>query len=291
MLKMVMFSQKREYVSHLILSVSLAILLGLLLPTMTLANPPDSEGAGTCVKCHEQETDAWRDSPHAKAVSATDQAVGAGCESCHGSYTVNHPKDGLMRLNIDSSICEDCHSSTFSQWEDTKHADAGVQCIGCHLSHSQKFRLSDEKLCVSCHRDQIEEAFHVAHATDNILCTDCHVSSTPQKLGSAPDAANFAPNHDFANVASEPCVECHRQSINAQSHLVSGISWENNQELLAERDRASNLAAKLETTQQENKSLESMVPISLGLGMGIGVMLGVILVLVIGYVNQRRATG
>lgn len=288
MLKAVTFSQKRRLIKHLILSAGLVILLGLVFPGTTLADPPDPESAETCAECHEEETDAWRDSPHA---TVEDPAGGVVCESCHGSYAENHPEEGLMRLNIDSTICEDCHASTFSQWEDTKHADAGVQCIGCHLSHSQRFRLSDEKLCVSCHRDQIEEAFHVAHATNSVLCTDCHLAASPQEMASASGDMISAPNHDFIDVASAPCVECHSESINVDSRSVTNIGWESGEELLAETKRVPELEAKLETTQQENKSLETMVPVSLGLGMGVGVMLGVILVLVIGYVNQRRSTG
>ncbi len=291
MLKAVTLSPKRRRINDLILSVSLVILLGFLFPAITLADPPDAEGPGTCAKCHEEETDTWLNSPHAKVTSAEEGIPGATCVSCHGSYAKNHPKDGLMRLSIDSSVCEDCHASTFTQWEDTKHAEAGVQCIGCHLSHSQAFRVSEEKLCVSCHRDQIEEGFHDSHATNSVPCVDCHVSPTSQETALASNNLILAPSHDFTDVTSEACVECHRQNINLEVRPVTNVGWEGNKVLLAESDPVPKLVANLETTQQENEWLESLAPMALGLGMGIGIMLGIILMLVIGYIDQRRATG
>ena len=46
------------------------------------------------------------------------------------------------------------------------------------------------------------------------------------------------------------------------------------------------IIAKLETTEQTNKSLMTMAPVSLGLGIGIGGMLGIVFVLVLCYINQ-----
>jgi formate-dependent nitrite reductase cytochrome c552 subunit len=74
-------------------------------------------------------------------------------EDCHGPYVEDHPKTGTMQLTVDSAICETCHTTTFDQWAGSLHAQSGVQCIGCHLSHSQTFRLTDEALCGTCPHD------------------------------------------------------------------------------------------------------------------------------------------
>ena len=108
----------------LVLASCLVLLLSLLLPTALWAAPPIPAGAEKCAKCHTQETDAWQNSPHAKA-----GMPGATCEGCHGPYVEGHPEAGTMQLTVDSSICQDCHNSTYAQWQNSTHAQAGVQCI------------------------------------------------------------------------------------------------------------------------------------------------------------------
>lgn len=293
MLKAVTYSQKRGLINQLILSVSLVVLLGLIFPATTLADPPDPESADTCAKCHEEETDAWRDSPHAKATSAKDRTPGATCESCHGSYAENHPGQDLMQLSVNSSVCQDCHSSTFDQWEHSQHGQAGVQCISCHLSHSQHFRLTDEAMCSSCHEEDLEDFFHTAHNTSEVPCTDCHVSSMiPQGVAVASteqsSGPSAVPSHDFADVSSASCVGCHRHNVRDEPSSYTNVDWVAKSRLIAQAHRVPELASELETTQQSNKSLQTLVPVSLGLGIGIGGMLGIVAMLVLGYVSRRR---
>ncbi|HEX9926148.1 MAG TPA: multiheme c-type cytochrome [Anaerolineae bacterium] len=168
---------------RLISIASLALLLGLGLPSLTLADPPQPAGVDKCAKCHEDETEAWQNSVHAKSVTVDDGLPGATCEVCHGQYTSDHPKNDPMTLTVDSSICADCHASTFAQWEDSRHAQAGVQCIGCHMSHSQALRLTDEALCAACHHDQTRDDFHAAHTIAEATCTDCHLSTATRSAG------------------------------------------------------------------------------------------------------------
>jgi hypothetical protein len=253
--------------------IGLILLLSLLVPTLALADSPE-----TCAKCHDDETKAWENSPHAKGVTAVT------CEDCHGSYVADHPESGVMQLTVDSSVCEKCHSSTFAQWENTVHAQAGVQCIGCHLSHSQEFRLSDKALCAACHREQLD----TAHGQADISCIDCHLSSANahgvQVVGEREAKLGIpVANHDFTAVLSKNCVSCHgqvahRDDIAPVSNVQSPVTLE----------CQSGLMAKLEATQQINKSLQTLTPISLGLGMGIGGTLGIVFMLILGYVNQYR---
>jgi formate-dependent nitrite reductase cytochrome c552 subunit len=195
-----------------------------------------------------------------------------------------------MQLTVDSSACEDCHTSTFEQWGHSRHAQAGVQCIGCHLSHSQEFRLTDEALCGSCHRDRLEDFTHTAHGTAGVACIDCHLSSTATEqialVSTGPGDRSLTPSHDFTGVLSEDCVSCHGQDIH-DSLPDTGRAVD--PRLLAMAESVPALTAKLETAQQSNKSLQIMAPVCLGLGIGIGGMLGIIFMLVVGYINQRRA--
>jgi hypothetical protein len=323
------FSRKGSAINRPYVIGVLIVLLSLLLPTTVFAGPPEPgyQGPEKCAECHSAEAEAWQESPHALALLDIDKSIqlacgegmetigcsclachttdfdpiertyayeGVSCEACHGPYVEGHPKDGVMHLDVDSSVCRDCHVETYEQWESGLHAQSGVQCIGCHMSHSQDFRLTDEALCGACHRDRLDDFSHTAHESAEVSCTDCHLSSgtayetaamasTDQSMGRP-----MAPSHRFTVVSSQACVSCHGQTI----HEVipsDDLTQVANVRLLAMADRAPELAAELEAAEQNNKSLRIMSLVSLGLGMGIGGMLGVIFMLVVGYVVQGRA--
>lgn len=289
MLKLISVTCAKHKIGQLILIGCLVVLFCLVLPAAALAEPPTPAGAETCAECHEPETTAWQDSPHAIASNNKDGAIGATCEDCHGLYIEDHPEEGVMQLTVDSSVCEDCHSSTFEQWRGSIHQQAGVQCIGCHLSHSQEFRLTDEALCGSCHRDRLEDFSHTAHGVANVACTDCHLSTMTTSeiamVGPKGDYSILVPSHDFTGVSSEDCVKCHGQDVH---ELLPGPEHVVDAQLIAIADSVPGLTAELETTQQTNQTLQIMVPVSLGIGLGIGGMLGIAFMLVVGYINQRR---
>ncbi len=320
---------KGNAIGRLLLGSFLVVLPGLLLPATVFAGPPDPsyQGPEKCAECHSAETEAWQDSPHAQAMANIAESAhvacgedvetgecaclgchttdfdpiertyaygGVSCEACHGPYVEGHPKEGVMHLDVDSSICSDCHAETYKQWQDSHHAQAGVQCIGCHLSHSQDFRLTDEALCGACHRDRLEDFAHTAHESSEVGCTDCHLSSpTAQETATlvstnAAIGPPAAPSHSFTVVSSQACVGCHGQTIHEMVPHEDSTQVANVQ-LLAMADRAPELAAELKAAEQTNKSLRVTALVSLGLGMGIGGMLGIIFMLVVGYVVQGRA--
>ena len=309
--------------------ILLVMVLALSMPTAILAAPPDPghEGPEQCADCHSAEMDAWQDSPHAQAMHDIDEALmlacdegldnaecaclgchttdfnpeartygygGVSCQACHGLYVEGHPKDGVMNLDVDSSICRDCHTETHQQWEDSLHAEVGVQCIGCHLSHSQDFRLTDEALCGACHDDHLDDYAHTAHQGADVGCTDCHLSSAPAHETAALASADqsigrsMAPSHRFTVVSSQACVGCHGKTIHKD--MAGGdLTQVANVRLLAMADRAPELAAQLGAAERTIKSLRVMTVVGLGLGMGIGAMLGIVFMLVVGYITQGRA--
>jgi hypothetical protein len=258
----------------------LVVLLCFLLPGAVNAAPPAPAGAETCAECHVEETEAWQDSAHAHAPEGIH---GATCEDCHGAYVEDHPEAGLMQLTMDSSVCEDCHTGTFAEWEDSIHAQNDVQCIGCHLSHSQEFRVSDDRLCASCHRDRL----NTVHGRSNVSCIDCHLSSTSEvsfvsagETNQAGESVHSIPaaSHDFTGVVAKDCVGCHGEDVHQQDAGQASP--------LGTLECEPEIIAKLENAEQTNRSLMTITPASLGLGMGIGGMLGVITMLVIGYISQ-----
>jgi hypothetical protein len=320
------FPSQSTYRFPLLIAILVVLFSLALMPTASAGPPePSYQGPETCAKCHQEETEAWQNSPHAKALISLEQAQdtscdagaeacrdclachttdfdpeagtftfgGVTCEACHGPYIPDHPQNGPMQLTVDSSVCQACHTETFQQWANSLHAQAGVQCIGCHLSHSQDFRLTDVALCGACHGDQLEDFAHTAHNSADVTCVDCHVSSlATQPLTEASDTKETlqdakAPSHSF-QVDSEACVRCHGASIH-EENIRSAEGQVRNVMLLAMADRAPELAADLKTAEQTNKSLQTMTIVSLGLGLGIGGMVGIVFMLFVGYVIQGRS--
>lgn len=320
--KSIRFPSPGGAAGRLLLCGSLVALLILGLSASALAGPPEPQykGPEQCAACHQPEMEAWQNSAHAQAMTALEQAHelscaegdeqcsdclrchttdfdaaagtfaygGVTCEACHGPYVEGHPQAGVMQLTVDSSVCQDCHADTFQQWETSSHGEAGVQCIGCHLSHSQEFRLTDEALCGSCHGDRLDDFAHTAHSTAGVGCVDCHASSAPPaEVAGETVVRAVAPSHSFI-VSSEACVGCHGESIHEEAWRAPEDPARNVR-LLAMAESAPELAARLKTVEKTNKSLETMTFVSLGLGIGIGGMMGIVFMLVVGYIIQGRA--
>lgn len=252
---------------------SLLLLLYLLLPSVALAQSPE-----TCADCHETEIDAWQNSLHA---GTADSSV--TCESCHGPYVEDHPQKGVMQLGVDSTVCRDCHDETHRQWQHSSHGQANVQCISCHLSHSQEFRLTDEALCQSCHREELNDFAHTTHAASQLPCTDCHLSSASRELTGQAQVAAAAgggtpPNHSFI-VLSKACIDCHEQEAEQSAFIPV------NRQIPPDA-QIPELKAELKSAEQANQSLKGMSVATLGMGLGIGGMLGIIFVLIAGRLSQ-----
>ncbi len=92
---------------------------------------------------------------------------------------------------------------------------AGIQCISCHLSHTQDLRVTSDQLCQTCHRDALQDPLHTAHWLGETPCTSCHVADsspgTGEQLASSDPAVAVltAPRHDFVAVSRHNCLDCH----------------------------------------------------------------------------------
>lgn len=296
------------------LLVLMSLLLAMVaLPGLASADAPAPLDAdpGKCALCHQAEVQDWRNSPHAGALSATGHTTGmtceegedcscltchttnfsaaamtfeyAGvtCEACHGPYVEGHPENGEMALSVDSSVCSDCHTETFQDWQHTSHAQAGVQCIGCHRSHTQNLRLDDEVLCKSCHRDQLQDAGHLTHIQTGINCVNCHTSPASMMTNTGGPSS---PSHEFA-VNTEVCAGCHGQTFHGAetTAMLSAAMAQSQGSAAAEAAELSLAVAQ----QESQRSAVRASLLSLGLGVGIGAMVGIVFMLVIAVIIQR----
>jgi hypothetical protein len=311
-------AQRLTSVALSLIALAGMVTLLLLVTTAAFADAPTplQEDPGTCALCHQEEVQDWQASPHANAMSAMDPAAlaecqenqGAGCtclschtssfdptaqtvphesvacEACHGQFVEGHPENGEMKLAVDSSVCSDCHTETHTSWEDTAHAQAGVQCIGCHRSHTQNLRLDDEVLCTSCHRDRLLDSGHVAHITTGVNCIDCHTS--PATMTGTD--GQLVSSHTFA-VATDSCASCHGQTFHedqavAGQAAVLGAAVE---PALTQAAAAGEKPAQVVAAQADRRWLQGATALSFGLGIGFGAMVGIIFMLVIGLIIQR----
>lgn len=262
-------SDARSRTVHWLCCASLVCLLFLALPVASVsASEAMSDGPGVCANCHQTEAETWVDSPHAQFMT---------CEQCHGEYVEGHPAQGMMDLQVDSSVCQSCHSVTAQEWQTTAHADAGVQCISCHTSHEQKTRLAGTDLCASCHSERVDTFQHTAHSAAGIACTACHLSSDTATATEMGDI--MVPAHTFAT-NGEACVNCHSSDIHQQV-INADVARVDAEELSIMSQRVQDLSRQLENAKQDNRSLQAMSVVSLGFGMGVGGVLGIILVALI----------
>lgn len=286
----------------------LVVLLCLVWPGTAWAGGDNQEPV-PCVQCHEAQADTWGHSPHAQAMTALETAgqaddeclkchtthydsgqhtyahAGVTCEACHGAYTSDHPQQGVMQLDVDSSVCQDCHALTYAEWHDTAHAQASVQCIGCHQPHSQQTRVEGEALCESCHR---EKAGYWVHHSADVHCADCHLSAHDTSDITVQDrlvGSGMAPDHSFT--PSYACVDCHGDRIH--DTVLNEVEYQiDSAQVSTVAGSNSNLADELRDVKRDNSMLRTMSLVTLGFGLGAGGMLGVIFTLVVGYVSQER---
>jgi hypothetical protein len=252
------------------------------------AQSDEPDDVKPCASCHSTEADAWSISPHANLIEENGMP-GATCEACHGAYVRGHPDSAVVDLRVDSSMCQDCHAGVFSQWQESIHAQANVQCISCHSSHSQGLRLTDQEMCRACHKESLSDPFHTAHWYTDASCTNCHLAPTalPNTLVMAGDSGFLTTaSHDFTTVSSENCLDCHRTDIgssaernNAHQLLLA--------DLRSQSQRVAELDARLAAARRTSYSFQVMTPMALGFGIGIGGMLGIIFMVVFSRLGRK----
>ncbi len=313
------FFRRNRTATYSLFAIAGLVAVLALFSTVAFADAPIplQEDPGQCALCHQAEVQDWQTSPHAGAMSLMDPAAlaeckenqganctclschtssfdpaahtvpheGVTCEACHGKFVEGHPENGEMKLSVDSSVCSECHTETHTSWENTAHAQAGVQCIGCHRSHTQNLRLDDEVLCTSCHRDRLQDSGHAVHVKTGVNCIDCHTS--PATMIATGDG-QLASSHQFA-VATESCASCHGQTfhedmtVNGQAAAL-GVAVE---PVLTEAVTSGETPSEIVAEQGNRRWLQGATALSFGLGIGFGAMAGIVFMLVIGLIIQR----
>lgn len=153
-------------------------------------NSTDYVGSETCAGCHAEVADKLASNPHAN-IATEHSGPGAACESCHGPGKEHVDGGGDVtkirrfdKLTSDqvNTTCLTCHAGKHANFEQSKHAEAGVSCTSCHSVHhstttANLLKFDQPKLCFTCHsnvKPQFNMPFHHQVIEGLMKCSDCH---------------------------------------------------------------------------------------------------------------------
>jgi predicted CXXCH cytochrome family protein len=94
-------------------------------------NMPVDTSPDLCGKCHSDprfSTDNWKLSTHYQR--------GMECVVCHDAHTAGMKTvagTASITSGDASALCENCHKVAMQNFPTSKHAEAGVTCVNCHL--------------------------------------------------------------------------------------------------------------------------------------------------------------
>lgn len=216
-------------------------------------------GTETCATCHEKQSKEFELSTHAKFAVTEEEALGQGCESCHGAGSKHVDAGGGIGVFIinpkkDPQTCFKCHLEKKAEFSLQYHhpvLEGKVSCVDCHDPHAEEVRPwtattlegANEK-CFKCHPEKkgpfvwehqaMREGCPVCHnphgsinnkllvAVGNQLCLRCHYEVTYPTMGSRSHGAGTSPS--FISRVTESCAS-HHEAIHG-SNFSAGLTQE-----------------------------------------------------------------
>jgi len=207
-----------------------------------LPNVPGASyiGSKECAQCHEDITRSFRTADHARLIAEGTNALGAGCESCHGpaslhsesggdvkppySFTAGRPQRDRTGTGMAEppprsveTVCYQCHGEVRGQFSLMYHhpvPEGRMSCIKCHPPHKGNAYagggtalLSQAEMCFECHPAQ-RGPFPFEHEAMREGCPTCH-------------AVHGSINAKQLTVRdSNLCLKCHFQQVRGGVILI-----------------------------------------------------------------------
>jgi hypothetical protein len=257
----------------------------------------NAQEADRCALCHEQQTQDWRESPHARTMndgfmnvwtqqgkkreclvchaSQPDSHEGVSCESCHGAMKEDHPDKSKMVLPVTSEVCQNCHTVTYGEWRVSLHGQKNIRCFDCHKMHGMKLRKDKpDEMCGTCHTERLKDFSHATHSIEGLHCLSCHM---PEVKASVMKIRGLGVRGHTFGVGAETCANCHREMVHA-SHERESLTEEvkklkaaTPEKLQAYADELEKEAGKLRETVSANRRV---FPPLIALSFLLGIFLG-----------------
>jgi predicted CXXCH cytochrome family protein len=101
-----------------------------------------------CGKCHSDPrfaTQDWQLSAHYQRNMT--------CSVCHDPHTAGMKSvEGDQNVQDASDLCANCHKDAMNNFPTSKHAEAGVTCVNCHLGFNIGNQIVDPADFIAAHR-------------------------------------------------------------------------------------------------------------------------------------------
>ncbi|MGO8764979.1 MAG: cytochrome c3 family protein [Limisphaerales bacterium] len=163
-------------------------------------------GSDQCDTCHDDIYKNFVTADHARLMAQGNNALNAGCESCHGpcSTHMNSGGDTLPPYSFtagrgsrssygarltdvpprsEETVCYQCHADVRAQFELPTHhpvPEGRMTCTDCHDPHTGSIfkgggtaLLSENDMCLRCHQAE-RGPFVFEHQALREGCTTCH---------------------------------------------------------------------------------------------------------------------
>jgi predicted CXXCH cytochrome family protein len=199
-------------------------------------------GSKECEQCHPKIYQDFATADHAKLVAPGANALGAGCESCHGPSSAHaesggetkppysfssgraqptgfSPQTPVTGSRSPQTVCFTCHVDVRGQFELPSHhpvPEGRMTCTVCHPPHKGSIYTggrtaitSENEACLACHKEQ-RGPFVFEHEAMREGCSTCHEThgSVNAKMLKVRDA--------------NLCLKCHFQRMSGGQILIGG---------------------------------------------------------------------
>ncbi len=180
-------------------------------------------GSQDCATCHEDITRFFGTATHARLMARGTNALGIGCESCHGPGSLHSQSGGKAHTIINPGkspeVCFQCHLDKRGQFSLPYHhpvLEGRLSCNNCHDPHRNTALraggtafLNERDICTTCHSAQVGP-FVFEHEAMREGCSACHAvhGSVNQKMLKERNA--------------NLCLKCHFQRQTSSGQLVIG---------------------------------------------------------------------
>lgn len=211
---------------------------------VVLPNIPGAKyiGSKECEQCHDTIYREFATADHARLITAGPNALGAGCESCHGPCSLHSDSGGEVKPPYSFSagrpggtsfgarvatpparsvetLCFQCHTDVRGKFNLPNHhpvPEGRMSCTDCHPPHKGSIYvgggtslLSENESCFRCHAAQ-RGPFVFEHEALREGCTTCHA------VHGSVNAKMLTERN--ANL----CLKCHFQQITGGKLVIGG---------------------------------------------------------------------